>query len=83
MEGFKRRLLEQTQGCRDDMHEPIEQDVSAIVTGYHLDNAMGDDPTRNCGEFTVAIDRDGHREWFNLATLISLARIGAKAEKGV
>lgn len=64
------------------MHEPDNQGVSAVIAGYHLDNAMGDDPTRNCGEFTVGIIRgDGSREWFNLATLIALARIGAKAVK--
>jgi hypothetical protein len=58
------------------MHEPDEQGVSAVVTGYHLDNAMGNDPCNNCGEFTVGISRDGgdSYEWFNLADLIALAR---------
>ncbi len=73
------RLLKVTAGCRTDMHEPDEQDVSAIVTGYHLDNAMGDDPHSNYGEFTVGISNDGGEsyEWFNLATLIALARKAA------
>jgi hypothetical protein len=73
------RLLEITKTCRPDMHEPDEQGVSAIVTGTHLDNAMGDDPYHNCCELTVGIqkrDMDGSREteWFNLSTLIALAR---------
>lgn len=36
------RLLEVTEGCRPDMHEPDEQDLSARVLGDHLDNAMGE-----------------------------------------
>jgi hypothetical protein len=76
---FNKRLLEATKDCREDMHEPDEQGVSALVSGYHLDNAMGDNPFDNCGEFTVAIVQDdGSKEWFNLATLIALARVGAK-----
>lgn len=79
---FNKRLLKATKDCRDDMHEPDEQGVSAIVTGYYLDNAMGDNPFNNCGEFTVAIIQDdGSKEWFNLATLIALARIGADSKK--
>lgn len=53
-----------------------------VVTGYHLDNAMGNEPYNNCGEFLVGIKREGWNreiEWFNLATLIALARIGAHA----
>jgi hypothetical protein len=76
---YANRLLEVTKNCRDDMHEPDEQGITAIVTGYNLDNAMGDNPINNCGEFTVAIVQDdGRKEWFNLADLIALARIGAK-----
>jgi hypothetical protein len=74
MKDTKARLLKATEGCRPDMHEPDEQDVEGVVSGFHLDNAMGDDPIRNCGEFTVGIKRDRHTEWFNLATLIALAR---------
>jgi hypothetical protein len=75
---FNKRLLKATENCREDMHEPDEQGISAVVAGNHLDNAMGDDPADNCGEFTVAIVQDdGSKEWFNLATLIALARIGA------
>ena len=76
MEKMLYRLLVVTRNCRTDMHEPDEQGISAIVTGYELDNAMGDRPNINCGEFTVGIkDEDENEiEWFNLATLIALAR---------
>ena len=62
--------------CWEDMHEPDEQSISAIVSGFHLDNAMGDDPRINCGEFTIGLSNDGGISfmWFNLATLIALAR---------
>jgi hypothetical protein len=64
-----------TRNCRPDMHEPDEQGISAIVTGFDLDNACGADPYSNCGEFTVAITtNDGGKTWFNLADLIALAR---------
>lgn len=80
MKPFGKRLLKATNGCREDMHEPDEQGISAIVTGYRLDNAMGDNPSNNLSEFTVGIVRDSVKtEWFNLATLIALARIGAKS----
>jgi len=69
------RLILRTFDCRDDMHEPDEQGISAAVEGNHLDNAMGDDPLTNCGELTVGTtDNSGKTEWFNLATLIALAR---------
>ena len=51
------RLLKVTKDCREDMHEPDEQEVGAIVTGWRLDNAMGDDPYKNCCEFTVGITK--------------------------
>jgi hypothetical protein len=56
-----KRLRDKTNRCRQDMHEPDEQDVYAVVTGTHLDNAMGDDPYHNCCEFTVGLgDSDGN-----------------------
>ena len=67
-------LHQQTEGCRGDMHEPDEQDVSAVVKGDHLDNAMGADPDFNHGELTVGIKKGVHTLWFNLADLIALAR---------
>jgi len=71
------RLIEHTAGCREDMHEPDNQGLTAIVSGYHLDNAMGDSPNNNCGELTVGLSyNDGHTyKWFNLATIIALARM--------
>jgi hypothetical protein len=77
---FAKRLLEITDGCRRDMHEPDNQGVSAKMTGHMLDNAHGDAP--NTHELVVSIEREidnGHRtECFNLATLIAFARLGAK-----
>jgi len=72
------KLLKITAECREDMHEPDEQDVSAKVKGKHLDNAMGDDPQFNCGELTVGITKgcgkNAKTVWLNLASLIALAR---------
>jgi hypothetical protein len=72
------RLSDYTKGARIDFHEPDEQGFSAVVHGDHLDNAMGDDPKTNCGEMTIELRREtdaGFRvEFFNLATLIALAR---------
>ena len=75
------RLLRITKNCREDMHEPDEQGISAIVSGYHLDNAMGSNPHNNCGELTVGLKDAGEHDdetcdqlWFNLADLIALAR---------
>ena len=90
---FGKRLLEITKACRVDMHEPDEQGVDAKVfykkyfdypkgekskTRPHLDNAMGD--SGSCGELCIEIinSTTGKTERFNLATLIALARIGAK-----
>ena len=76
-ETFGKRLLQATNGCNLEMHEPDEQGISVIFMGNHLDNACGDDPNTNCNEFTVAIVKDGKPlDWFNLATLIAYARMG-------
>lgn len=66
-----------THDCRDDMHEPDEQGLSARIVGNHLDNAFGNDP--DSGEFVVIISRDdgGSEALFNLADLIALARKAA------
>jgi hypothetical protein len=74
------RLLSATKGCRVDMHEPDEQGIKAVVVGTDLDNAMGDRPVilpSGRAEFCVAISRDDGTgtEWFNLASLIALARL--------
>lgn len=76
------RLRLVTQGCRDDMHEPDEQDLKARVVGDHLDNAMGESFTLGVfrdyvmtQEFLVILERSGFpTEVFNLADLIALAR---------
>ena len=82
------RLLKITKGCREDMHEPDEQGVKAKVIGDHLDNAFGDSiridaiidgyqefvVIHGYQEFVVILNREGHIEKFNLATLIALAR---------
>ena len=69
------RLLSVTSECREDMREPDEQGIEAVISGYHLDNAMGNHPAGNAGVYTVGIRVDGGEyEWFNLATLIALAR---------
>ena len=75
-----------TISCRDDMHEPDEQGISAVVLGNLLDNAMGDYPEvikRSYAddgpspfmEYVVCLkDEEGDQMWINLATLIALAR---------
>ena len=78
MKDMHRRLIEVTHDCRPDMHESDEQGITAILTGFQLDNAMGDNPHRNLGEMTIGIkreDRPHDIEWFNIASLIALARI--------
>lgn len=91
---FGERLLYITQNCREDMHEPDEQDLKAFVIGNHLDNAFGDSIVPELiesliHEYIVIMERmvDGDKNFkekffvhdkFNLATLIALARIGAE-----
>ena len=70
------RLQQITEGCREDMHEPDEQGLSAEVHGNQPDNAFL--PTTVSHELRVKLTR-GHgnefdTEYFNLATLIALAR---------
>ena len=68
-----------TTGCRDDMHEPDEQGITAKVIGTCLDNACGEDISdeanfRGYQEMIVIIERGEDSTPFNLATLIALAR---------
>lgn len=83
LKDMKDRLVEITKGCREDMHEPDENGVKAWIVGNHLDNAFGDSVTidaitGNFQEFVVVIERfygeKHHKEFFNLATLIAVAR---------
>lgn len=73
------RLLAITEGCREDMHEPDEQGLTASCIGDRLDNAFGesireDAILRGYQEFIVVLRRGGKTESFNLATLIALAK---------
>jgi hypothetical protein len=66
-------LIKITRGCREDMHEPDEQEIHAIVHGKILDNAFGNDLKHN--EINIIIERGTKEcEVFNLADLIALAR---------
>lgn len=75
-----KRLKEFTEDCREDMHEPDEQGIEAVVIGDHLDNAFGEQIgevgiERGYHEFVVVLWKN-HTEKMriNLATLIALAR---------
>lgn len=80
MKDTLQRLIEFTKNCRPDMHEPDEQQIGATIIGNHLDNAMGDVlipklVKSGSHEYLVALhDSFGDTEFFNLATLIALAR---------
>ena len=71
------RLQKITVKCREDMHEPDNQGISAHVLGDHLDNAFGN--RLDSDELIICIVRkkpsgEWESEYFNLATLIALAR---------
>jgi hypothetical protein len=68
-----------TKDCREDMHEPDEQGISATVVGDHLDNACGDfistKVINRYQEFVVVLKNDKKKQFtVNLADLIALAR---------
>lgn len=79
-------LKEFTKDCREDMHEPDEQGLSARIVGDHLDNAMGttieyqdfpfgDKSSVQRQEYVVILDKVGEGSFkINLADLIALAR---------
>lgn len=82
MKDVLEKLLQITEGCRDNMHEPDEQGLSAEVFGSRLDNAF---PSRGKfvnihpdSEIKVKLIRERDDEvdfsFFNLADLIALAR---------
>ena len=73
-----KNLIRFTKTCREDMHEPDENGISATVIGDHLDNAFGTAifaEGRHYQEFVVTL-RNGKGETLeiNLASLIALAR---------
>lgn len=85
---FKRlskKLLGFTKSCREDMHEPDEQGISARVVGSKLDNAFGecireDAITDGWQEFVVILEnKDYEQLQINLASLIALARVGGES----
>ncbi len=80
------RLHDITRGCRDDMHEPDEQDLTARVIGTKFDNAFGvgislellENGSQEIVVILEKVESDNFGierfERFNLATLIALAR---------
>ena len=67
-------LLEITHDCRDDMHEPDEQGLEAVVIGGSFDNAMCDN-----SEMTIVLRKESADSvtdeiQINLCDLIALAR---------
>lgn len=83
MEDVLKQLKQFTANCREDMHEPDEQEISATVVGNELDNAMGAEIypellTRGRHELVVILkdSSNPHSKYLqiNLATLIALAR---------
>lgn len=71
-----------TINCRESMHEPDEQGISAHVVGDHLDNAMGSNINETLilqhnQELVVILQKESahHPLMINLANLIALARM--------
>lgn len=77
-----KHLQQVTKDCRENMHEPDEQNLTVLIRGHIFDNSMGSHPDKNQGEITIGfVDdtvppylQDEKAEWFNLANLIALAR---------
>jgi hypothetical protein len=68
-------LLRLTANCREDMHEPDEQDVTVRKwKGIYLDNAFGASPDSRERCFLLRNGTTGEELWVNLASLIALAR---------
>lgn len=89
MKKIATELLKFTEGTRKDFHEPDEQGISLVgVVGTKLDNAFGGEITLEAlqdgrQEAVVCLKRvtsasSANRLQIDLATLIALARIGAK-----
>jgi hypothetical protein len=90
VEDYIKRLVAITEGCRDDMHEPDEQNLSMeFVEGFGFDNAFMNPPTMGADSFGCPLISDAgfwlirdkgepteRREWFNLACLIAIVRTG-------
>ena len=73
-------LVDFTQDCRNDMHEPDESGITSSVVGTKLDNAFGNFISEECitggfQEQVVILHHAGGESYkINLATLIALAR---------
>lgn len=71
-------LLEATKSCREDTHEPNEQDLRVLFTGARFNNAGCE------GELHIVLRRGSDfgpgqvDTYHNLASLIALARLGAR-----
>lgn len=81
LEKILHSLLEITHDCRDDMHEPDEQGLEALVVGGSFDNAMCDN-----SEMTVVLRKESADSvtdeiQINLCDLIALARKANPAMK--
>ena len=79
LDTIKNNLQEFTIECREDMHEPDEQEVSARVIGTVLDNAFGDSIRTHAieqgyQEIVVILNKGMESMKINLADLIALAR---------
>lgn len=64
-------------GLRKDWHELDEQDVTAVVTGCGLDNAMGEDQSGLSPYYAELVVhlfvKESHKLSINLATLLAIA----------
>jgi hypothetical protein len=81
METLLKDLNNFTKDCRDDMHEPDEQEITAFIVGNRFDNAHGEDIElwrieNELQELVVILRKEGKDKCFkiNLASLIALAR---------
>ena len=69
LEDILHSLLKITFDCRQDMHEPDEQSLSAKIVGKSFDNAVIDE-----SEIALILTRPGKQVSINLCDLIALAR---------
>jgi hypothetical protein len=66
-------LCDITRECREDMHEPDEQSLTAVVKGKSFDNAMGDETEKHL-VLTRRTRTSTEVVTINLCDLIALAR---------
>ena len=80
LQAIGKNLRKFTADCREDMHEPDEQNISASVVGTKLDNAFGAHISVSAivggyQEFVVILHAPEKSLEINLADLIALARL--------